>query len=268
MDHAHILLIRLWEPFNTFLLFLYSSAGVFVFALLGLILAIVLQRRGWLARRNRWHHGLLKLYFLLLPFAGGVLGFQAGSLYGTQQQIYRHLDSYAPLVQEMADSVHLSFQAYLAEQDQAGLEEALRHQTVQQVLGRVALDYLREMRQTEAVQAEEASLLERISLSLYDRVRASLIGQLVGDRLVGQAAVYTSLDKKVLSQTLDARVEQLFEADFLLGLLRQQIQWLFKPLYTALLIQLGLLVALVAAEVWVSRRFRLTRVPAPLPVAA
>ncbi|MDH1262467.1 hypothetical protein [Pseudomonas sp. GD03944] len=268
MDHAQILLLRLWEPFNTFMLFLYASAGTVIFTLIGLILAILLQRRGWLARRNRWHHGVLKLYFLLLPMAGGLLGFQAGSLYGTQQQIYRHMNSYAPLVQEMADSVRVSFDAYLAEQDQTALLDELQHKTVQQVLGQVALDYLREMRQDEAQQLEEASLFERVSLNLYDRLRASLIGQLVGERVVGEVAYYTSLDKQVLGQALDARVEQLFHADFLLDLLRKQVQWIFKPLYIALFVQVGLLLAFIAAEVLVSRRLRWTRPTAATLVSA
>lgn len=268
MDHAQLLLIRLWEPFNVFLLFLYSSAATVFAGLLGLILAIWLQRRGWLGRRNSWHHYLLKLYFLLLPLAGGFLGFQAGSLYGSQQQIYRHMDSYAPLVQEAADSVRQGLQAYLAEQDLAALEEELKHETVQQALGRLALDYLREEREADAEQLAEASWAERISLTLFDRLRASIVGQMVGERLVEQAAHYTHLDKQVLSQALDARFEQLFDADFLLGLFRQQIGRIFKPFYTALLVQLGGVMALLVAELLLARRLRLLRAPAALAESA
>lgn len=64
--------------------------------------------------------------------------------------------------------------------------------------------------------------------------------------------------EKVLSQVLDARIEQLFRAEFLLGLLKQQVGHVFKPFYIALLIPLGLLLALIAAEWGVSRWLRQT----------
>lgn len=258
MDHAHILLTRLWEPFNLLVLFLYTSAGTVLAALAGLILVIALQRGGWLARRNRWHHGVLKLYFLALPLCGGFLGFQAGSLYGSQQQIYRHMDSYAPLLQTYANSVHEDLQSHLAEQDLAALEARFKGQSVQQVLAGLALDYLRQVRAADAEQLVEASWAERLALNLFDHVRASLIGRLAGEKLVGEAAHYSWLDKRVLSQMLDARFEQLFEADFLLGLMRQQIGRLFRPLYMALLIQFGVLLSLLGLELLVSRRLSQT----------
>ncbi|MGP9826388.1 hypothetical protein ACT048_18115 [Ectopseudomonas khazarica] len=46
---------------------------------------------GWLARNKRWHHWLLKLYFLLLPLAGGLLGFQADFLLGLLKRQIGHV---------------------------------------------------------------------------------------------------------------------------------------------------------------------------------
>ncbi len=121
MDQAQVLLEGLWEPFSFLSLFGYICLGILLGLFLGLLLVLFLQRRGWLARRKRWHHWLLKLYFLLLPLGGAVLGSQGGMLYGGQQQVHRHLESYAPLVQVVAGGVWLEFQRYFAEQDQQAL---------------------------------------------------------------------------------------------------------------------------------------------------
>ncbi|WFC64040.1 hypothetical protein EWH21_20715 [Pseudomonas sp. REST10] len=252
MEQARLLLTALWEPFSFLSLFLYTGLALLLGAGAGLLLAFKLQRLGWLARNKRWHHWLLKLYFLLLPLAGGFLGFQGGMLYGSQQQIYRHLDSYAPLVQTLADEVWSDFQAYVETQDEQG-QLAVRDVSVQALLDQLAMDYLHSERQAEAALRADASTAERIALDLLDRLRASLLGKAIGELAVEKTARYSGLDEKVLTQVLDARIGQLFQADFLLGLLKRQIGHVFKPFYIALLIQLGLLLALVAAEWGVSR---------------
>tara|TARA_Y100001951_G_scaffold105067_1_gene119661 strand:+ start:14250 stop:15077 length:828 start_codon:yes stop_codon:yes gene_type:complete len=263
MEQARLLLTALWEPFSFLSLFLYTGLALLLGAGTGLLLAFKLQRLGWLARNKRWHHWLLKLYFLLLPLAGGFLGFQGGMLYGSQQQIYRHLDSYAPLVQTLADEVWSDFQAYVETQDEQG-QLAVRDVSVQALLDQLAMDYLRSERQAEAALRADASTAERIALDLLDRLRASLLGKAIGELAVEKTARYSGLDEKVLTQVLDARIGQLFQADFLLGLLKRQIGHVFKPFYIALLIQLGLLLALVAAEWGVSRWLR--QLPARQPV--
>lgn len=269
MEQARLLLTALWEPFSFFNLFLYTGLALLLGAVAGLLLAFKLHRLGWLARNKRWHHWLLKLYFLLLPLAGGFLGVQGGLLYGSQQQINRHLDSYAPLVQALADDIWSDFQAYVEAQEQQGLL-AVRDVSVQTLLKQLALDYVHRERLQEAGERAEASTTERIAFDLLDRLRASLLGKAIGEMAVEKTARYSGLNEKVLNQVLDARIEQLFQAEFLLGQLKRQIGHVFKPFYIALLIQLGLLLALIAAEWGVSRRLRQTpgRLPAePLPLA-
>jgi len=129
---------------------------------------------------------------------------------------------------------------------------------VQALLNQLALDYVRSERLQEAAERAEASTAERIAFDLLDRLRASLLGKAIGEMAVEKTARYSGLNEKVLNQVLDARIEQLFRAEFLLGLLKQQIGHVFKPLYIALLIQLGLLLALIAAEWGVSRWLRQT----------
>lgn len=262
MEQARLLLTALWEPFSFFSLFLYTGLALTLGAALGLLLAFKLQRLGCLARNKRWHHWLLKLYFLLLPLAGGFLGFQGGLLYGSQQQINRHLDSYAPVVQELADGVWSDFQAYVEAQGQQGAL-AVRDASVQEVLNQLALDYLRSERLLEAGARAEASTAERIAFDLFDRLRASLLGKAIGEMAVEETARYSGLNEKVLTQVLDARIEQLLQAEFLLGLLKKQIGHVFKPFYIALLIQLGLLLAVIAAEWGLSRWLR--QMPSRLP---
>lgn len=257
MEQARLLLTALWEPFSFFSLFLYTGLALLLGAVAGLLLALKLHRLGWLARNNRWHHWLLKLYFLLLPLAGGFLGFQGGLLYGSQQQINHHLDSYAPMVQELADGVWSDFQVYVEAQGQQGAL-AVRDASVQEVFNQLALDYLRSERLLEAEARADASTAERIAFELFDRLRASLLGKAIGEMAVEKTARYSGLNEKVLTQVLDARVEQLFQAEFLLGLFKQQIGHVFKPFYIALLIQLGLLLALIAAEWGLARWLRQT----------
>lgn len=252
MEQAQLLLTTLWEPFSFFSLFAYTALALLIGGVAGLLLALQLHRRGWLVRSNRWHHWLLKLYFLLLPLAGGFLGFQGGLLYGSQQQINRHLDTYAPLVQVLADDIWRDFQAYVAEQDQ----DALREVSVQAVLNQLAQDYLRSERAQEAEERAEASTAERIAFDLLDRLRATLLGKALGELAVEKTARYSGVNQKVLGQVLDARLEQLFQAEFLLGLFKQQIGHVFKPFYIALLIQLALLLALLGIEWFASRWLR------------
>ena len=262
MEQASQLLTALWEPFNFFSLFLYVGLALLIGALVGLLLAFKFQRLGWLARNKRWHHWLLKFYFLLLPLAGGFLGFQGGLLYGSQQQISRHLDSYSPVVQELADGIWSDFQAYVEAQGQQGAL-AVRDASVQEVLNQLALDYLRSERLLEAEARANASTAERIAFDLFDRLRASLLGKALGELAVEETARYSGLNEKVLRQVLDARIEHLFQAEFLLSLLKKQIGYVFKPFYIALLIQLGLLLALIAVEWSISRWLRQTPVRLP-----
>ena len=256
MDQAQVLLAGLWEPFSFLSLFGYSCLGLLLGLVVGLLLTLQLQRRGWLARRKRWHHWLLKLYFLLLPACGALLGVQAGLLYGGQQQVYRHLDSYAPLVQSVADAVWQDFSTYLQAQDQQALGRELQNTSVQALLNHLAAQYLQAQILARATQLDEASLAERVGIRLFDYLQASLLGELVRETAVEQANKYTKVDRQVVLDVLDARVEQLFQADFLLGLLKRQLAQVLKPFYLTLLMLFALLLALVGVEMGLSRWLR------------
>lgn len=268
MDQAQYLLLALWEPFSFLVLFGYTGLGILFGVALGSLLVLFLQRRGWLNRAKRGHHLLLKLYFLLLPLVGGFLGFQGGVLYGSQQQINSHIDSYAPAVQVVADAVWVDFQDYLAAQDMQALANEVEGSTVQGLINQIALDYLRSQTEEDAEQLAEASTSERIAMGLIRRLRAILLGQALGRLAVEKAAEVSHLDEQVLTRVLNARIEQLFDAAFLVGLLQQQVGHVFKPFYTALLVQLFLLLGVLAGEILLSRYLRQLPLAAPPATAA
>ena len=260
MDQAQVLLEGLWEPFSFISLFGYISLGIFLGAFLSLLLALFLHRRGWLARRKRWHHWLLKLYFLVLPLCGAILGSQGGMLYGGQQQVHRHMESYAPLVQVVAGGVWLEFERFFEAQDQQALGQQLQRMSVQEVLNQLAAQYLQAQLLAHAPQLDGASLSERIALKLFEQLQQQLLTVAVRDVAVEQAGKYTGMKPQVILDVLDARVEQLFHADFLLGLLKQQLSQVLKPFYLTLLVLFILMLALIGAELLLSRHLRQWRV--------
>lgn len=256
MDQAQYLLLAIWEPFSFLVLFGYTALGILLGMALGSLLVLFLQRRGWLRRTRRGHHLFLKLYFVLLPFAGGAIGFQGGLLYGSQQQINSHIDSYAPAVQAVADAVWVDFQDYLAAKDIQTLAADEQGSTVQGVINQVALNYLHDQSEADAEQLTQASTAERVAMGLMRRLRAILLGQALGRLAVEKTAAYSHVDEQVLQRVLDARIEQLFDAGFLVGLFQQQVGHVFKPFYTALLMQVAALLGILAGELLLSRYLR------------
>ena len=256
MDQAQYLLLAIWEPFSFLVLFGYTGLGILLGMAFGSLLVLLLQRRGWLSRTRRGHHLFLKLYFVLLPFAGGAIGLQGGLLYGSQQQINSHIDSYVPAVQAVADTVWVDFQDYLAAQDMQALAGDVQGSTVQGLINQVALDYLHSQSAADAEQLAEASTAERVAMGLMRRLRAILLGQALGRLAVEKTAAYSHVDEQVLRRVLDARIEQLFDAGFLVELFQQQVGHVFKPFYTALLMQVAALLGLLAGELLLSHYLR------------
>lgn len=267
MDQAQYLLLALWEPFSFLVLFGYTGLGMLLGMTVGSLLVLFLQRRGWLSRAKRGHHLFLKLYFVLLPFAGGAIGFQGGLLYGGQQQINSHIDSYAPAVQVVADAVWVDFQDYLAAQDMQALADEAQGSTVQGLINQVALNYLHSQTEDDAEQLAEASTAERVAMGLMRRLRAILLGQALGRLAVEKTAAYSHVDEQVLKRVLDARIEQLFDAGFLVELFQQQVGHMFKPFYMAVLMQLAALLGILAGELLLSRYLRQMPVAAPAEAA-
>ena len=159
-------------------------------------------------------------------------------------------------MQGVADDLWRDFEAYLQAQNQQALVQELQASSVQSVLNHLAAQYLQAEMLARAPLLEQASLTERMASGLLDLLQAAMLEELVRDTVAQQADKYIGVDRKVVLAALDARVEQLFQADFLLDLLKRQIGQVFKPLYLSLLLFAVLLLALIAAEMLLSRRLR------------
>lgn len=265
MDATQGLIVALWESVSFGSLAWTALLGTLSGGILGGVSAWQLQRRGWLGRRNRWHHLLLKLYVVLLPAAGMWLGLQGGLMYGLAQQVHAQIDRSAPLVQAAADAYVQDFQTYLARVDIDAMKA--QETSVQGLIGAMVRDYLVRHPLLPALSpdGEEASLWQQAGAALMDPFRESLISRMLTQTVVDQVADISQLDKKMLTQLTRVKLGQLLQADTLLGLVKQQIDAFMFGLYVGVGLQLGLLLALVVVELGLSRFWGQLRGPQRAP---
>lgn len=269
MDGGNALVDQFWETFSSWTLLLNGLAGALLGLLLGLVLVLLLQRAGGLARRNRWHHRLLKLYFLLLPALGLALGAQAGVFYGTQKEAYSQIEAFKPQLQAEADRYLDEFQTYLQAQQLSAID--LRDDSFSELLSRAVRDYVRE-NPLAGFEGREESLLEMAGFKLMEGLRESVLISLASDQLLKKAAGYSRLDEKTLETLIHTRFSELFSADFVLGLAKKQVASLMRGLYLGVLMQLLAALLLMGLEFGLSswfgqRRRDDVRLQTPLQVA-
>jgi len=250
MDSGKALFDQFWDAFSGWSLFLNGAGGALLGLVLGLAAAVLLQRAGWLGRRKRWHHWLLKLYFLLLPGLGIALGVQAGVLYGVQKETYRQIDGFKPQLQAEADRYLDEFQNYVHAQQLGAVD--LREDSLRELLARTVRDYLRE-HPLAGFENREDSLLEMAGFKLMEGLREGVLVSLVTDQLVKKAAGYSKLDEKTLETLIETRFSELFSADFVLGLAKKQVASLMQGFYLGVLMQLLIGLLVVGLELGLSR---------------
>ncbi len=264
MDAGKALFIQIWDALSITALLLSSSAGVLLGLLLGLALALLLQRRGWLGRRNRWHHGLLKLYFLALPGVGALLGLEAGLLWGVQQQLNRQVDAFEPQLQQLAQGYRDDFQAYLRQQP-GGLD--LQQHGADDWLAQQVRQYLQA--QPLAAAGGEATLLQQAAAGFTQGLRESLLLEMAGTRLLRTAASQGGLDRSSGRALAEASFAELLSADFVQTLVKRQLGRLLHGFYLGLVLQGLGLVLLIGLEIGLSWRLGQLRPRQPgLVVAA
>lgn len=261
MDYSNALLQQFWDSFSGWSLLLDGLLGTLLGLVCGILLAVLLQRSGWLGRRNPWHHWLLKLYFLLLPGVGLAIGVQAGIIYGVQQEAYRQVDGFKPQLQAQVDVYLEEFQTYVEAQELGAID--MREDSLRALLERLVRDYLRENPLPGFSEADD-SFMQKATYRVLDGLRESALTSMVSDQLVKKMASYSRLDEDTLEQVIHARFNELFSADFVLGLAKKQIAMLMQSLYMGLLFQLLILLGLIGLEIGVSRWFGQLR-PAALP---
>lgn len=263
MDNTALvtLLEQLAGNFSAWRLFWAGCVGVLLGGGLGILLCIGLSRSGWLARRRRWHHYLLKLYFLALPCCGALIGMQAALYVNAERQVKERIDEARVDVQRAADSVRADFESYLV---QAELPVVNGEHSVEDILGLLVADYLKDNPLSVAA-LEEDGVFERAALKGFEMFRTSLLTRLVSDQLVKQAAKHTGVSEDTLKRVVSTRFSELFSADFALDLAKRQVSSLMFGFYLAVALQLVLLLLLVAGECLLAHQLRWR--PEPDPVA-
>jgi hypothetical protein len=265
---TQLLLADFWRSVSFGTMAWHALLGILLGALLGLLFAWQLHRQGWIGRCNRWHHLLLKTYFLLLPACGAWIGLQGGLLHSAEQQAYARIDRFQPQVQALADAYLTDFQRHVAALDLDAMKAS--ESSVQDLIDALVRGYLQQHPLPGSATRGEASLWHRAGLRLLDGFRESLLSKALTDALVSKASGYSGLDKDMLAQLTTVRLGQLFDAGFLLGLVKQQVASMMHALYVGVGLQLALVLAAVALEWGVSRYFRQHRTQhksaAPFPV--
>ena len=255
-------LTGLWQSISVSALLGYGVLGGLLGMVLGIAAVVSLHRGGWLRRRRRLHHLTMKAYFVLLPAAAAAIGVQAGVLYSVQRQAYVQIDAHRPEVQQLATAYLAEFQTYLATVNLPALQA--KESSLQGLVGALVQDYLA-THPLPGLTATDSSALQRAGLRLFERFRATLLVDALSNTLTKKASDLSGLDKTLFDQALKTPFSQLFDADFLLGLVKKQVAGAMRGFYIAVGLQFLLLLALVLAEVVISRRLRLH---GPQPAAA
>jgi hypothetical protein len=258
------LLQQLAGDFSVLRLILAGLLGIVLGGLLGIVLCVLLARAGWLARRRRGHHLLLKLYFLALPCCGALIGVQAGLYHNAERQVKERIDAAHADVQQVADMLRVSFDQYLAE---AGLPQgASSEQSIEGILELMVDDYM--LRNPTIVPSLDSSLIERAALKGFEMFRASMLRRAVADLAIEKAVGYTGVSEEVAKQLISTRLAEIISADFVLKIARSQVSSLMLGFYLTVALQLLILLGLVLGECLLARRLGWMPASASQPVEA
>lgn len=246
------LLEQLAGDFSLWRLLLAGCLGVLLGGALGVVLCVGLARSGWLTRRQRWHHYLLKLYFLALPCCGALIGMQAALYVNVERQVKERIEAAHADVQQAADLVRLSFDQYLAQADLP--DAASSEQSIEGILGLMVDDYL--MRTPTMVPGLEGdSLIQSAALQGFERFRGSMLRRALTDTAIEKAVGYTGVSEAVAKQLISTRLAEVISADFVLKIAKSQVSSLMLGFYLSVAVQMLLLLGLVIGECLLARWF-------------
>jgi len=217
-----------WANLDGWIIFFNISSGLLLGTTVGIIFAIWLQKRGYLARANRWHHWLLKLYFLALPCMGGFVGVQAGVLYAVEKQLHREIDRQEPAVQQMSLAIMANFYLYA---DSVAQDYDLTQYTSLSPRDALLLMVDNYMA-TNPIQVfenpEELGLLQRFTQKVLERsARAQLVWLvdkvIIEDIVVRKGAEYTRFSADTIEDMTDEPFDTLFSARAILDFSKRQV---------------------------------------------
>lgn len=258
MDATKDFITAVWENLDGWLMFFNISSGILLGILAGLVLAIWLQRRGWLGRVNRAHHLLLKLYFLALPCAGGFVGMQAGVVYAMEKQIHREIDRQQPYVETIAHSIASGFQQYL---ENSGNYDLANYVSLTPREGLLLLvdDFIAHTPIQIFENSQDLSLRQRWIQNSLERSRRALLVWLLDEVLIpviqDTGSSYTRLSADTIKQITDAPINTWFDARAILDFSKDQVSRIWFSYYLAIAAQWLLVMMLIALEFGLSRYF-------------
>lgn len=259
-----------WGEFWTGLSVFDLVAGTLLGTVVGLALGIawwrVMHRRGWLARRRRWHHLLVGSQVVLLPLAVAFFGLQVGFTAGAHRALFKQLDHFQPYLQTLVGGWGEGLGEALEDER---LRRALRSEgTVGDVADAVVAAYLSE-HPLPGVERLGDGPVGRAAGWVIGKVRAGVMRGVVEDTLVEQAD-RVGLESGVVREALGMHVAELLHTRGALRLVKAQINGMMPGVYVGLLLPLALIALLVALEIVAAHRFRWlpARVPAPAPAGA
>ncbi|MGB7389277.1 MAG: hypothetical protein WA929_16950 [Pseudomonas neustonica] len=260
MNKAKDFVASFWANLDGWIIFFDISSGLLLGTTVGIIFAIWLQKRGYLARANRWHHWLLKLYFLALPCMGGFVGVQAGVLYAVEKQLHREIDRQEPAVQQMSLAIMANFYLYA---DSVAQDYDLTQYTSLSPRDALLLMVDNYMA-TNPIQVfenpEELGLLQRFTQKVLERsARAQLVWLvdkvIIEDIVVRKGAEYTRFSADTIEDMTDEPFDTLFSARAILDFTKRQVSKIWFSYYVTVALQWLLVMALIGIEFGVSRYF-------------
>lgn len=260
MNKAKDFVASFWANLDGWIIFFNISSGLLLGTTVGIIFAIWLQKRGYLARANRWHHWLLKLYFLALPCMGGFVGVQAGVLYAVEKQLHREIDRQEPAVQQMSLAIMANFYLYA---DSVAQDYDLTQYTSLSPRDALLLMVDNYMA-TNPIQVfenpEELGLLQRFTQKVLERsARAQLVWLvdkvIIEDIVVRKGAEYTRFSADTIEDMTDEPFDTLFSARAILDFTKRQVSKIWFSYYVTVALQWLLVMALMGIEFGVSRYF-------------
>lgn len=260
MNKAKDFVASFWANLDGWIIFFNISSGLLLGTTVGIIFAIWLQKRGYLARANRWHHWLLKLYFLALPCMGGFVGVQAGVLYAVEKQLHREIDRQEPAVQQMSLAIMANFYLYAESVAQDYDLTQYTSLSPRDALLLMVDNYMA----TNPIQVfenpEELGLLQRFTQKVLERsARAQLVWLvdkvIIEDIVVRKGAEYTRFSADTIEDMTDEPFDTLFSARAILDFTKRQVSKIWLSYYVTVALQWLLVMALMGIEFGVSRYF-------------
>lgn len=236
-----------------------SILGTLAGLLAGIACWYALRRRGWLARRNRWHHAGIATYALVLPLLFAFTGLQLGFAAGAQRALYKQIDHFQPHLQTLVAGWMVDVEDSL---DDPALATLLRSDaSVHEVTTQVVDTYLAEHPLPGATYLQGQGAFTRWTRKGIEHVRSALMSQWVEDSLSKEVAGYSGVDKQVFRQALGMRMNELLHTKGAIRLLKAQLTSMMPGIYLGLLLPLLIVMALVLLEIALARHYGWQRPP-------